>query len=165
MSCFGNQFFGEPPRPPCPPKTMLRWRRENVFARRETIWRVPTGDLLFPANIVFGGQGGRAPFQRRRKRTRVKGVFIFILQIVSFVKGGVRAASAGGPPRKSETVGRAEKQSAPSPVSGFRAPVSGLWPRARSPASGPKPGLRRPGPELGLGRVGQVLRNTQYSTA
>ena len=88
MSCFGNQFFGEPPRPPCPPKTMLRWRRENVFARRETIWRVPTGDLLFPANIVFGGQGGRAPFQRRRKRTRVKGVFIFILQIVSFLCQG-----------------------------------------------------------------------------
>ena len=55
ISFFRKPFFRKPMSPPCPPISMLRWRSEILFARRETIWRVPTGDLLFPANIEIGG--------------------------------------------------------------------------------------------------------------
>jgi len=56
-----NEISADRRAPLDPLKTMLRCSGENVFARRETIWRVPTGDVLLAANIALGGQGGERP--------------------------------------------------------------------------------------------------------
>ena len=87
-----------------PPKNNVAVEKGKCFRRKGNNLESLQRRSFDARQHCFRGAGGRAPFQSRRKRMRLKGVFIFTLQIVSFLcQGWVFAGGdrgAGGARRR-----------------------------------------------------------------
>ena len=87
-----------------PPKNNVAVEKGKCFRRKGNHLESLQRRSFDARQHCFRGAGGRAPFQSRRKRMRLKGVFIFTLQIVSFLcQGWVFAGGdrgAGGARRR-----------------------------------------------------------------